>query len=373
MARLSKEFIAEVEQRAFNRWDEILESLAPELGPAIGARGKGVACPHHASKAKKPNGLRAFFKHTAKGTTKETGGMVCNTCGVFANGFSTLMWARGWTFPGAVEAVADWLGGVSKPRTPEEIAADARRRAQAEAKARRETARLDKFYRRILNEVLKGTVRLDHPSAAPGRLYLHNRGITAPHYSPAVRFHPALEYRDDNGTVIDRLPAIVLRFDTSDWKPGTLHRIYTTSHGAKLEELDDRKKMMPHPSDRELSGGAIRLTAPSETLGVTEGYENAEAVMALFPVNCWSLYSRTLMESFVPPMGVKRVIIFADRDASGAGEKSARILLERLWALGIKAEIRLPPIPIPDGSKGVDWLDFLNFRASRQHRPRCSA
>jgi hypothetical protein len=33
-------------------------------------------------------------------------------------------------------------------------------------------------------------------------------------------------------------------------------------------------------------------------------------------------------------------------------------LAERLWKCGIQAGVELPPIDIPDGKKGIDWLDI---------------
>ena len=66
-----------------------------------------------------------------------------------------------------------------------------------------------------------------------------------------------------------------------------------------------------------------------------------------------------LMEQFVPPAGTKAVRIWADKDRSGGGRKAAEALKVRLWEMGIRAQIKMPPMEIPDGKKSVDWNDVL--------------
>ena len=69
------------------------------------------------------------------------------------------------------------------------------------------------------------------------------------------------------------------------------------------------------------------------------------------------------METFVPPEGVTKLIVFADRDRSLQGASSAMKLAANLREIrkDLKVEICLPPSAIPDGKKGIDWLD--EFRA----------
>ena len=58
-------------------------------------------------------------------------------------------------------------------------------------------------------------------------------------------------------------------------------------------------------------------------------------------------------------MSVNLVIIWADKDRSGAGQNAAKRLGRSLNAKGVQTRIMLPPGDIGDG-KGVDWLDVLN-------------
>ena len=81
-------------------------------------------------------------------------------------------------------------------------------------------------------------------------------------------------------------------------------------------------------------------------------------------IPCWVTVTAGLMAEFVPPPGIKRVTIYADKDSpskfhpKGHGQEAATMLAERLWKSGIQAGVELPPIDIPDGKKGIDWLDI---------------
>lgn len=342
--------VKEVKLVAEERWDEILPGLAPSIAHAFGKNiGRHVACPHHAGKSEA--NFRAF-KNVAI-----SGGVVCNSCGTFANGIDTLMWANNWSFAEAVKEVDKWLGGV-RTLPPTELARQAALQEKRRAAAKRAQSIEDKRLRANLNAVWRASVPLDHPSAAPARQYFANRGLTLQSFSPEMRFHPALNYIHDDGAIRSRYPAIVTRIRTADGKPGALHRTYITADGQKLR-LGVAKKLMSHPSDVSLKGGAIRLTPATCILGVAEGIETAYAVMELFGIHVWPCVSRALLESFEPPPNVEKIIVFGDLDASGDGQRSAQALVERLWAGGIMAGLRLPEGPIPAGSKGVDWLDVL--------------
>ena len=64
-------------------WVSVIQELAPVLSDAIARRPRHVPCPVHGGK----DGLRCFDDFD------ETGGMICNTCGAFPNGYLVLAWA----------------------------------------------------------------------------------------------------------------------------------------------------------------------------------------------------------------------------------------------------------------------------------------
>ena len=342
---------ADVKRRAAGRWDSILRRIMPQLADAIDAPGKQkVKCPVHGGTTDRNfRTLDDFI---------ESGGVACNTCGVQPDGFQTLVWL-GMSFSEAVTAVAMELDGTYAGMTPEQLA-----RQEAEIAARRimaakKQAADDKVYRRRLNEVWTQSVPLDHPDALPARLYLQKRGLGGlKTYPSELRFHSRLAYATEEGKFLGHWPAIVARFRSADGMPASLQRLYVGQNGEKLA-LPDRKKLMSAPSSTVLTGGAIHLSAASTILGVAEGVETALAAHMLYGINVWATYSAQLMESFVPPPGVEKVLVFADKDRSERGEQAARKLVQRLWESGMMAGIRMPEGEIPSGAKGIDFLDLL--------------
>ena len=145
--------------------------------------------------------------------------------------------------------------------------------------------------------------------------------------------------------------------------PVTVHRTYLTADGRKAP-VAEPKKLMGYPGHR-LVGGAIRLSAPGPVLGVAEGIETALAVHLRTGMPVWSAVSAGLLARLEPPAGTSLVVIWADRDRSGAGEAAALSLRERLLGRGIAVAVHLPPGPIPAGAKGIDWADVWCDHAER--------
>ena len=109
----------EVLRMARGRWGAILGTLAPQLQAALDRVGHHVPCPMHGGK----DGFRVFRD------VDDTGGTVCNTRGIHADGFATLMWANGWRFSTALRAVADYQRmGTSMTPVPRARPVLARRR-----------------------------------------------------------------------------------------------------------------------------------------------------------------------------------------------------------------------------------------------------
>ena len=101
----------------------------------------------------------------------------------------------------------------------------------------------------------------------------------------------------------------------------------------------------------------MRLFAVVDNMGVAEGIETAIACTEYFDVPTWASISAGGMESFEPPTGIKRVLVFGDNDPNFVGQKAAFVLANRLAldpALNLVLEVSIPPVP------GADWLDMLN-------------
>lgn len=332
----------EVAREAAGRWLWILGQLAPELAQAVKRIGRHGPCPVHGGR----DGFRLFRD------ADETGGGICNTCGAFHDGFALLRWLKGWSFPETVEAVALCLGigeggvpgGRAYPPPPKP------------APPGPDPERLRERLRRAWAEALPAGA----PEARPLRWYLRRRGLLDRQLAgtTAIRFHPALPYWED-GEQVGAYPAmlaVVAVIRGSGYVPVTLHRTYLDAEGRKAP-VPSPKKLMPSP--REVTGGFIALAPFGETLGIAEGIETALAVNRATGMPVWATVSASLMEKFTPPPGVRKLVIWADRDRSGAGERAAKALKARMWSLGIEAAIMLPGTPIPPDRKGVDWNDVL--------------
>lgn len=333
---------SEVKIRAQGSWDGIFYSLAPVLGRAIERAPRHVPCPVHGGK----DGFRLFKDW------KETGASICNTCGAHGDGFATLMWVNGWSFREALEAVADYLG---EKRVSKKVMA-----VTAPAK---DTSEENEKLRQALNRVWNESLSFDDRDAEPGRLYFARRGLSI---SPpeTLRFHPALSYYDGDKK-IGEYPAIIAMVTGAQGNPVTIHRTYLTPDGKKAP-VESPKKLMSYPKDRKIVGGAIRLTEAGKVMAVAEGLETSLAVMEGTGLPVWCAVNALLLENFVPPEPVERVLVFADKDRpteqhpKGHGQEAAKRLVQRLWEMGIKASAIVPAGDIQAGQKSLDWLDILN-------------
>ncbi len=337
---------ATVRDHARGQWIGILGRLAPTLEQALARPGRHVPCPVHGGR----DGFRVFRD------VDRTGSGICNTCGSLRDGFALLMWANDWGFREALEAVAGDLrldaGGTWTAPKPRPKTAPAPMPCQDADGA-------EAALRRVWSQTLDPT----DPQAVPLQRYLLRRGIDAEPDPRVVRFHPGLGYYDQEGRRIGTYPAIVARVLDAQGRPVSLHRIYLDREGRKAPVASPKKMMTPMAP---VLGGAIRLYPAGATLGIAEGIETALVIRQRTEMPVWCGVSATLLERFEPPPGVSLVVVWADLDVSGAGERAALGLRERLLARGIPVAVHVPRGPIPAGTKGLDWADLwrLELRAA---------
>jgi phage/plasmid primase-like uncharacterized protein len=318
---------------AEGKWSYIFADLAGELSEAMDKAGHHVACPVHGG----ADGFRLFKDYHL------TGGGYCNTCGPQANGFALLAWLKGYAFKDAVREVAQWIRGDNAMPTPVKRAPIAAPKPEDFSKAREYISKVW-----AASKPIKGTA---------GELYLDKRGIFPENIPSSLRFHPGLKYLHGKEKVdMGTFPCLLAPIKDKNGLILSVHRIFLTPEGDKAP-VPDPKKMMPKCG--YLGGAAIRLYAPGEVLGVSEGIETGLAARAISRMPVWPCVSAKLMELVDIPDCVRHLVIWADLDVSGTGLKSATVLAERARALGKTAEICLPSGPIPEGEKGIDWLDVL--------------
>jgi putative DNA primase/helicase len=131
-------------------------------------------------------------------------------------------------------------------------------------------------------------------------------------------------------------------------KPATIHRTYLAHDGSGKAPVEKPRKIV----SKHGKSPYVRLTPIMPTIGIAEGIETALAAMKLFSVPTWSVLSTYGITTFEPPATVNRLIVFADHDANGAGQRAAYELAARLTGQ-IAVEIKIPEHP------GTDWNDVL--------------
>lgn len=347
---------AEVKRRSRGAWGAIFTILAPELDPAMALQREGRRTAHTFCVLCGEKHFRLFPDW------EENGGSVC-TCGT-RDGILLLRHLRGWSY-GETIARMDEVLRVSGPGT---IIALPRQRTNGGTRGDDEenVAR----GRRLL-AIWQESFPLDHREAAPVRLYLAKRGHwPLPCESlEDIRCHPGLAYHGhEEGDISGCFPAMVAVLRDVAGRRVTLHVTYL--HDGCKAPVATPKKVLPYPRDRTLSGGAIRIgVVPGEksggVLGVAEGIETALAAWKLSGVPCWACYCASNLAQFAVPEGVRTVLIWADKDRSRAGEDAARTLARRLERIGVVPVVLVPPFPIPEGKKGIDWDDVLRTHGLR--------
>lgn len=183
--------------------------------------------------------------------------------------------------------------------------------------------------------------------------YLLRRGIVGPAPPLCLRWLDDLPYYDDDAKVRTLLPAMLAKFVAADGKSAMLHRTYLAEPGVKAD-VPGVKKMMP---GKVPPGGAVRLGAAAETMGIAEGIETALSAAAIAGVPVWSALTAGGMIKWTPPVEARNIIIFGDRDPSFAGQNAAYALAYRLKSEGRDVEVRMP-----DREEGNDWNDVLQGR-----------
>jgi putative DNA primase/helicase len=186
-------------------------------------------------------------------------------------------------------------------------------------------------------------------------VYLAGRGLVLDTPPKSLRFHPGLAYMDGD-RFLGKFPAMLALVTGQDGKAVTIHRTFLKD-GEKAP-VPAPKKLMP---GKPFTGAAIRLFEAEEILGIAEGIETAMAASAIFSVPVWSCISAHGIETFDPPPGVRHISIFADNDASYAGQKAAYAAAYRLGQRGFKVEVETPSV------RG-DWLDAHALGGMHEYR-----
>ena len=161
---------------------------------------------------------------------------------------------------------------------------------------------------------------------------------------PALRFHPALFYRDGGG--MRRLPALVAAVTGAGGSVTGVHRTWLDpSRPAKAPVARPRKAL------GRVHGLAVRFGSPAPaTLLVGEGIETVLSLVTAMPDTvAAAALSAGSLGAFAPPAGLTRLVIARDNDPDG--ERAAARLARRCARAGVPAHVLVP--------EGEDFNDDL--------------
>ena len=184
--------------------------------------------------------------------------------------------------------------------------------------------------------------------------YLRARAIHPCHF-PALRFHPALSYRDGGG--MRRLPALVAAVTGADRTVTGVHRTWLDpSRPAKASLARPRKAL------GRVHGLAVRFGDPAPTpLLVGEGIETVLSLVTAMPDTvAAAALSAGSLGAFAPPPGVTRLLVARDNDPDG--ERAAERLARHCARAGVAAHVLVP--------EGADFNDDLLALGSAAMRAR---
>ena len=185
-------------------------------------------------------------------------------------------------------------------------------------------------------------------SNGPVDLYIRNR---LRHSWPlvGVREHPSIR-RESGGS---GYPAMIWPIQTHAGDLINVHITLLTSTGEKAP-VEKSKLYMPGQLP---AGCAVRLCPADTVMGIAEGIETAMAASLMhddMPV--WAATNANVLSKWEPPEITKKVIVFADNDASYAGQLAAYQLANRLVIQRkIEVEVRIPR------ETGEDFADVLRL------------
>jgi hypothetical protein len=225
----------------------------------------------------------------------------------------------GWGFREALDWACRWLG--DRPTI-------ARRRIPTPP----EHARLQPTGARLAMQLW----REGHSAkGSPVEAYLAERGLALPeHCEEVLRFHPACPRSDA------RLPAMLgLMRDIVTNRPAGVHRTFLRADGRAKAEIEPNR-MMLGPA----KGAVLKLSPDEEVtmgLALTEGIEDALALLSDARGPVWACLSAGAMSAFPVLGGIEALSVFADNDRAGA--RAADACVERWQRAGKDALVVTPP------------------------------
>jgi putative DNA primase/helicase len=255
-------------------------------------------------------------------TDYENAGLyICTSCGN-GNGWKLLQNYHGWSFVDATKQVKSVLG-ITKNNLVDNPSYDP-------------------------IPALKRMAKLAEPIQGYGSVpnYLASRGFDK--FPDGLKMGVVPFYKDMKKIgEYETLISLV-----QDWQGnGITYHLTYTENGKKADIEPCRKLMKPKTT---VNGGAIRLhTDFEDSICIAEGIESAYGAHVNCGLPAFAAMNAGCLEKFVPPEKVKTVLIYADYDASYAGQAAAYNCAKRLKSKGLDTFVIIPD------KIGQDWNDVL--------------
>lgn len=322
----------EVLNTAKGQWPQILDSLGINISFLKNKHGPCPAC-----------GGKDRFRFD----DKNVGAFFCNNCGA-GHGIKLLQLCCGWDYHQTLERVARVLRirpqsyQYNKPRHITDIL----KNISLNSLPNKESFKSKKV---ALKNVWSSSKPITFND--PVDRYLQSRGMRLSWFPKSLRFHPNLPYYED-GKFLGEFEAMIALVQDEKNHGVTLHRTYL-KNGRKAN-VSYPKKLMSPVRKLATTGASIKLFEPIDgVLAIAEGIETALSIYMANQIPVWASISAHGMEKIVLPTSVHEVVIAADNDKSGQGQKSSLILAHRLMNEGKKVKRLLPP------KIGQDFNDIL--------------
>lgn len=290
--------------KARGKWRGILVSLGVEQKHLTGKHGPCPFC----------EGSDRFRWDNSKGN----GSFFCAQCGA-GDGFAFLQKLKGWTFRECAAKIDEIVGNVrSEPVR------------QIDDRTNRE--RLRELWA-ISKPLMQGDLAWS---------YLEGRGVLPTKVPTCLRFAPYCRAPDGSTH-----PAMLALVANGQGAPGTIHRTFLGPNGKA--DIETPRALMP---GKFPEGGAVRLFAAKDHIGIAEGLETAIKAAKRFRIPTWAALTAGNLTAWQPPEGVDRVTVFGDCDHSYTGQAAAFALANRLVTrFKLAVEVKIPE------TIGTDWAD----------------
>ena len=165
--------------------------------------------------------------------------------------------------------------------------------------------------------------------------YLHARAIGHCRF-PALRFHPDLLHRDDNG--IHRLPALVAAVTGDDGAVEGVQRTWLDPKRPTKANLTRPRKALGRVHGRAVRFGG---SASGATLLAGEGIETVLSLVTAVPgIHAAAALSAGSLGAFEPPQDLALLVIARDKDVEGG--HAANRLQRRCVERGIPSTVIVP-------------------------------